>query len=76
MGGCLSHGCLHHLGTWPATQACAMTGNRTREPSQPTLHPLSHSSQGGLQLLNGVWNSWDCCGEESNSVHFKFQKLP
>ena len=37
------------LGTWPATQACALTGNRTRNPSvhRPALNPLSHTSQGG-----------------------------
>ena len=36
------------LGTLPATQACALTGNQTGDPSvhRPTLHPLSHSSQG------------------------------
>ncbi|KAF6119697.1 hypothetical protein HJG60_010145 [Phyllostomus discolor] len=35
-------------GTWPATQACALTGNRTGDPSvhRPTLSPLSHTSQG------------------------------
>ena len=36
------------LGTWPATQACALTGNRTGDPLayRPALKPLSHSSQG------------------------------
>ena len=36
------------LGTWPATQACALTGNRTgdRLVRRPVLHPLSHTSQG------------------------------
>ena len=36
------------LGTWPATQACALTGNRTSDPSfcSPVLNPLSHTSQG------------------------------
>ena len=34
-------------GTWPATQACALTGNRTRDllVHRPTLSPLSHTSQ-------------------------------
>ena len=34
-------------GTWPATQACAMTGNRTGEPlvHRLVLNPLSHTSQ-------------------------------
>ena len=36
------------LGTWPITQACALTGNRTGNPLVPTpvLNPLSHTSLG------------------------------
>ena len=36
------------LGTWPATQACALTGNRTSDSLVPrlALSPLSHTSQG------------------------------
>ena len=36
------------LGTWPATQACVLTGNPTRDPlfHRPALNPLSHTSQG------------------------------
>ena len=36
------------LGTWPATQACAPTGNRTRDflVRRLALNPLSHTSQG------------------------------
>ena len=35
------------LGTWPTTQVCALTGNRTSDPLvQPGLSPLSHTSQG------------------------------
>ena len=34
-------------GTWPATQACALTGNRTRDSSGlPALNPLSYTIQG------------------------------
>ena len=38
------------LGTWPAPQACALTGNRTSDPlvCRPVLNPLSHTSQGYL----------------------------
>ena len=38
------------MGTWPATQACALTGNRTSNPSvcRPALNPLSHISQSCL----------------------------
>ena len=34
-------------GTWPATQACTLTGNRTSDPFVHRLafNPLSHSSQ-------------------------------
>ena len=37
-----------HPGTWPASQACVLTGNRTGKPSvhRPALSPLSHISQG------------------------------
>ena len=36
------------LGTWPTTQACALTGNQTGDPlvHRPKLNPLSHTSQG------------------------------
>ena len=36
------------LGTWPATQACTLTGNRTGDPlvGRPALSPLSHTSRG------------------------------
>ena len=34
------------LGTWPATQACALTGSQTRDPlvHRLTLNPLSQST--------------------------------
>ena len=36
------------LGTWPATQACALTGNRTSDPliCRLALNPPSHTSEG------------------------------
>ena len=36
------------LGTWPTTQACALTGNRTSDllGCRPVLNPWSHTSQG------------------------------
>ena len=36
------------LGAWPATQACALTGNQTNDPlvHRPALNPLGHTSQG------------------------------
>ena len=38
------------MGTWPATQACALTGNLTSDPLvfRPAFNPLTHTSQ--------VWN--------------------
>ena len=35
------------LGTWPETQACALTGNLTSNPlvRRPALNPLSHANQ-------------------------------
>ena len=42
------------LGTWPATQACALTRNRTGDPwiPRPLLNPQNHTSQGSLHFLN------------------------
>ena len=36
------------LGTWPATQACPLTGNQTGNPlvHRPVLNPLTHTSRG------------------------------
>ena len=38
------------LGNWPATKACALTGNQTSNllDCRPVLNPLSHTSQGEL----------------------------
>ena len=40
--------------TWPATQACALTGNGTRDPPvlRLALNPLSHTSQGNNILCS------------------------
>ena len=44
------------LGTGPAIQACALTGNRTGDPlvRTPVLNPLSHTSQGEAENLNAL----------------------
>ena len=41
------------LGTWPATQACALNGNQTGDPlvHRLVLNPLSHTSQGYLFIF-------------------------
>ena len=50
MCGCLS--CAPLLGTWPTTQAGALTGNRTGDPlvCRLAINPLSHTSQGLYEL--------------------------
>ena len=40
------------LGTWPATQACALTRNWTSNPLWPALSPLSYTSQSYLIIFN------------------------
>ena len=44
-----------HLGTWPATQACALTGKRTCDlpVHRLVLNPLSHTSEGQAVPLKG-----------------------
>ena len=39
------------LGTWPATQACALTGNRTGDSlvHRPALNLLNHTIQGYMR---------------------------
>ena len=41
------------LGTWPATQACVLTGNRTSNPlvRRLALNSLSHTCQGLLNIF-------------------------
>ena len=40
------------LGTWPTTQACALTGNRTIDllESRLALNPLNHTNQGCTKI--------------------------
>ena len=44
------------LGTWPATQACALTGNWTGDllVCRLALNQLSHTSQGSGNLLKSI----------------------
>ena len=48
------------LGSWPATQACALTGNRTDNPMvyRPVLSLLSSTSQG--TTVNFVCSQVSC----------------
>ena len=58
---CVVASCTPLLGIWPATQACALTGNQTSDPlvCRPVLNPLSHTSQGwlGSVLENKLFKS-------------------
>ena len=62
MCGCLSH--APYLGTWPATQSCALTGNWTSDPliHRPMLSPLSYTSQGKWQyfIFPYGWVAFQC----------------
>ena len=44
------------LGTWPATQACALTGNGIRDllDHRLALNPVSHTSQGSYLKSLGM----------------------
>ena len=46
------------LGTWPATQACALTGNQTSNLSvcRRALSPLSHTTQGPSWHSSSSWD--------------------
>ena len=50
------------LGTWPAIQACALTGNWTSNylVHGPALNPLSHTSWGHSPFLNWVMFFFYC----------------
>ena len=54
------------MGTWPATQACALTRNWTSNllVCRPALNLLSHTNQGSNDFFSGVLHSWK---EKSNS---------
>ena len=43
-------------GTWPATQVCALTGNRISDPLfyRAALNPLSHTSHGYKIFLREI----------------------
>ena len=54
------------LGTWPTTQAHALTGNRTGNPlvHRLVLNPLSHTSQ-------GTFTFYSCVPEHITSINAK-----
>ena len=53
---CMVASRMSHMGNWPATQACDLTGNRTSNPllHRPVLNPLSYTSQGLKSIFYSV----------------------
>ena len=45
------------LGTWPATQACGLTGNLTSDPlvRRLALNPLGHTSRAQYAVFNEMF---------------------
>ena len=66
-------------GTWPTTQACALTGNRTSDPllHRLVLNSLSHTSQGSSptlrELKSGSWE--DICTTMFTAALFTVAKV-
>ena len=61
------------LGIWPATQACALTGNQTCDPSlcTPMLNPLSYTIQDNNFRLSNTCTVISHCGF---NLYFLFLK--
>ena len=67
------------LGTWPTTQACALTGNRTGDilVRRPTLNPLSHTRKGSTSFniyKNSYSSIWYVC-QKTRVEHDLFGKF-
>ena len=71
-------------GTWPTTQACALTGNGTSDPlvHRPALSPLSHTSQGTCPKFLSKWNKiryipseWWILIVGPGQIHYHFKFL-
>ena len=58
------------LETWPATQACVLTGSQTSDPlvHRLVLSPLSHTSQGHIQRF---WSR-----RLDGTLNLHFNKMP
>ena len=76
---CVVASCTPLLGTWPATQTGALTGNWTGYPlvHRPALDPLSHTSKGSKAVFisflkaNLASHSYGFGKERSISIIFK-----
>ena len=53
---CVVASCVPPTRNWPATQACALIGNRTSDPlvHRPALNPLSYTRQGSSFLITNI----------------------
>ena len=62
-------------GTWPTTQACAQTGNRTCNPlaHRPVLNALSHTNQGRVTSFKNLLKSVKKFNK-FHSLDFKIRK--
>ena len=62
------------MGTWPETQACALTGNQTSDPVVHRLvfSPLSHTSQSHLKFFEAFKISHYCCLKSGSMSPFPF----
>ena len=65
------------LGTQPATQACALTGNWTGNLSvhRPALNPMSHTSQGYFYFLTSLLSQIRCV-YLCHFLFFQYQVTP
>ena len=75
MCGCLSCA-TPSLGTWPATQACALTGNRTGDllVHRPALNPLSDTSQGSLFLTTNIFQQASIISKQRGKMNWQCTK--
>ena len=55
---CVFDSCMPPTGICPATQTCALTGNRIHDPlvHRLVLNPLSHTSQGCISSFTGLYS--------------------
>ena len=59
-------------GTWPTTQACALTGNQTGDllVCRPALNPLSHTSQGDIKTLYDLTYKWNVINKTNKQAKY------
>ena len=65
-------------GTWPATQACAVTGNQTGNllVCRLMLNPLSHTSQGRMLAFNmcEIGSDWMALNRRMTGPDLSFKR--